>query len=482
MAIVACLLVGTPTPTRADDALLVTAGLSRSEARDLSRALARELSLSVVHAARVIDRLDAQAAEAPGADVAARVDARERAAMDAYVHLRFGPAEEAFTEAIEAIMEDPRRPADASRLAQLLFGRALVGLATQRGPAATIDLATAVTLDPELTPDRDEYGPPVLRAVASARREVRSQPEAEVTVDRSPEDATVWVDGREVPAGGAVSVRSGVRHLLTATRPGHTPRSQWIEVSDSGERVAVVLPRISGAALSLVALAAWESADADRAASALDESSAPLVARAMGAERAVIARRDGGDIELTLLDTDGRVIRTASGDAVDWEALPYTVLAALLAGRTLTPPSPADVALTVSAPNRVGLGEAIAIRIQLRDPEQRVSEVAARCGDAVTTARLEDGERGALSLSVAAPARETDVECLVRALDAEGRALGAPPDALDVEVATSEGTPFYAAWYFWLAVGLVVAGGVAAGVVATQVDQEPQQVLTIHGP
>jgi hypothetical protein len=483
VAILGAHVPATAQPSQdAQTILFVPKGLTRSEARDLSRALARELSSRIVHAGRVGERLAARAAGAPGADVAERVDARHRAAMDAYVHLRFGPAEEAFTEAIEATMEDPRRPADAGRLAQLLFGRALVRLATQRQDDAKRDLMSAITLDPELSPDRDQYGPPVMRAVGAARRELARQPEVSLQVERSPEDATVWIDGNAVPAGEPAQVRAGMRHLLTARRPGHEPRSQWIEVGGDDERVPVVLPRISGAVLALVALSAWEAADPERSFAALDETSAPLVARALGAERAVIARRGAGGIEATLFDQDGGVIRTAQGDAVDWEAIPFTVLAALLAGRTLTPPSPADVALSVSAPSEVGLGDAIPIRVQLRDPERRVSEIAARCGEALSTVRLDDEERGSSNLSVDAPRRETTIECLVRALDGEGRALGAPPDVLDVSVTESHATPFYAAWYFWLAVGLVAAGGAAAAIVATQVGQDPQQVLTINGP
>ncbi len=322
----------------------------------------------------------------------------------------------------------------------------------------------------------------MVRAVASARRELSRSPEVTLEIERSPEDATVWIDGGEAAPGEPVRVRAGVRHLLTARRPGHEPRSQWVEAPDEDLRVPVVLPRISGAVLALVALAAWEAADPDRSFAALDDVSAPLVARAIGAERAVIAARGPTGIGATLFDDDGAVIRTAQGDAVDWEALPFTVLAALLAGRTLTPPSPADVALSVSAPSEVGLGAAIPIRVQLRDPERRVSEVAARCGDALSTVRLDDEERGSLSLSVDAPRRETTLECLVRALDGDGRALGAPPDVLAVVVEEGDATPFYAAWYFWLAVGLVAAGGAAAAIVATQVGQEPQQVLTINGP
>ncbi len=486
LAVITVVILGGPgqsaaQPRAPQTLLFVPRGLNATEARDLSRALARELDMRVVHAARVGDRLAARAASAPGAAVAERVDAQERAAMDAYVHLRFGPAEQAFSQAIDATMEDPRRPADPKRLAQLLFGRALVGLATQRNDEAMVDLESAVTLDPDLAPDRDQYGPPVLRAVSAARRELARAPEVAIDVERSPEDATVWIDGREVPPGEVVRAQSGVRHLLTARRPGHEPRSQWIEASEGG-RVPVVLPRISGATLALVALSAWESADPERSFAALDEVSAPLVARALGAERAVIATRAAAGITMRLYDDDGHVIRTAEGDAVDWEALPFTVLAALLAGRTLTPPSPADVALSVSAPSEVGLGEAIPIRVQLRDPERRVDAVAARCGAAVSTVRLDASERSAVALSVDAPERETALECLVRALDGEGRALGAPPDVLDVSVTESERAPFYAAWYFWLAVGLVAAGGVAAAIVATQVGHDPQQVLTIHGP
>jgi hypothetical protein len=477
-----CVHAAAQSPETMATALFAPRGLTREESRDLTRALARELSVRVVHAGRVGERLAARAAEAEGADVAARVDARERAAMDAYVHLRFGPAADAFSAAIDATLEDPRRPADPARLAQLLFGRALVGLATQREDDAAADLGTALTLDPTLSPDEDRYGPPVLRAVLAARRDLLARPEATISVDRSPEDAMVWIDGREVPPSEGLAVRAGVRHLLTAARPGHTPRSQWVEVNAEGARVAVVVPRVSGPALALVALSAWERSDPGLHVGALDATTAPLVARALGFGRAVLAARDGDAIGLTLFDDDGAEIRSARGDAVDWEALPFTVLAALLAGRTLTPPSPADVALTVSAPNRVEPGQTIPIRVQLRDPERRASEVAARCGEAVTTLRLDDGDRDTLTLNVEAPDRTGDLACLVRALDEEGRALGAPPDALDVEIREGGGTPFYAAWYFWLAAGLVVAGGVAAAIIATQVNQEPMQVLRINGP
>lgn len=490
--LVVCVFVASPSGAGADEpvrALFVASGLPSEDEALLRDAIARELELELLDADGAVARLSRTARRLPEDPTEQRVETAEREALSAYLHLRFGPAETSFSEAITAFTEQRRRTPDASMLSRLLFGRALVRLAARRDGDARADLALALALDPELSPDPAEYGPPIFRAISAARAESRRARRVELRVDVAPEDSVVRVDGAPVPSGEVVRVAGGTRHLVTVERLGYVPQTVWVDAPRRGERrEQLVLERAQGPLLAWQALQAWraDSGEEELRVASMPAEVMPLVAQSLSATRVVSASRvSASEIAVVLRDAEGgEVVRQASGGRVDWEPTPYAVLAAALEGRVLRPPPPSDVTLTVAAPSRVAPAETIPFRVTVRDAEERVERVTARCGTLRTATRLgRDRDGDALALALTAPDSETTLRCDVRALDTDGRALASSPEELIVEVVESAGaSPWYSLWYVWGAVGLAVVAGITAGVLATRDDGPPEQFLRIYGP
>ncbi len=464
---------------RADtlSALWVERGVRDADREPLRAAVAAELDVEVVESTGTLGRLRRMARRLPADSTADTVAREERAALEAYLHLQFARAEQAFERAITAALSTDRGVAEGPELSRLVFGRALVRLAAQRSDDAALDLALAAALDPGFAPDRDEYGPPIFRAIADARHRAATGPTGALRVDVSPRDATVKLDGQPVPMGQALSVAAASAHLLTVERPGYVPRSQLVTAGTTeAERIEIVLDAAEGPLLAHQALDLARAEGGD----SVPDFAAPLVARALGLDRWVRAVGDaGGTIEIALGDAaTGEVIRTIRAGRVTWEATPFVVLAAALAGRVIEPPAPSDVSLTVAAPSRVEPGAPIAFRVSLRDREHRVDRVAVRCGELSTRLRLDSASAsGHIGLTLDAPEDQTTLACRVLALDSQGRVLGDPPGELSVIVEESERAPFYGTFWFWGAAGLAVAAGITAAVLATELGGSTEQTL-----
>jgi hypothetical protein len=268
-----------------------------------------------------------------------------RAARAAFVELRLAEANAAFERALDMLLLNERRAADHQVLARVFFERALVAQAAQQHDRAARDMAAAVTLDPDLSPSRDEYGPPVFRAIDLARQRVAKGPTGALRVDRAPPDAVVRVDGKRVEPGAQIVLAGRGPHVLTAERSGYEARSELIDL-DAGAaetRRAVVLSPATGAVLASQTLDAWSEAGGGQlTASGLTAALAVMVARALEIPFVVEARRQpSGDVDLVLrASASGEVERSVRGRRVEWEPWPWAALTEALEGRTVLPPVP----------------------------------------------------------------------------------------------------------------------------------------------
>ena len=467
------LVASFPWPASASDerALLLARGLPESDARALSRALGDATSRTIVPLDRALAELEERARSLGDDEVRARRDAALARARASYVELRLDDAREAYDAALEAELASERAAADSRTVARILFERALVLLAAQRESDAMQELRDAVILDPDLAPDPDVYGPPVFRALDRARAEVGRLPPASVRVNVAPAGARVTVAGRPLGDDGTALVPRGIRHLVTAEAFGHVPVSRWVTAS-SDEPVSIDLARASRALVAAQALGAYES---DRDATAIARAtSASLVIRATPLAAPAHYR-------LVARSLDGEE-RTAEGGPVDWEILPYTVLAAAVTGRRIAPPPAGDVELAVDLPQSVSLAAPIAIDVSARGGAGALRALVATCGDGRDETVVAGERNPSVELSIAAPASPGHVDCSVFAVDEVGRVRGRAPADGPFRVLVAEPQSWYAQWYVWTAVGVAVLGGAALALLLTRDDANGPEMLVIGGP
>jgi len=305
-------------------------------------------------------------------------------------------------------------------------------------------------------------------------------------IDRAPADARVRVDGQEVLGADPVRLRAG-SHLVTVERLGYEPQSKWVDVPRRGQAdVAFVLAAAEGPLLASQAIGAWgPDGNGVRSLAGLREEVRPLIARVLGANHIIEATRDdGGQLSLALRDAStGAVVRQARGQRVEWEASPYQVLAAALDGRVITPPPASEVSLAVSAPSVVSPEAVFPIRVAVRDTNHDARQVAVRCGRLRSAASLSAEGRSAITLNLTAPGEERTLDCEVYAVDEEDRVIARAPDRIRISVEAREaGAAWYERWYVWGAIGVGLAAGITAGVLATRGGDDPLQVLVIDGP
>lgn len=477
-------------------ALWIESGLDEGEALRLRESIAdQEMDLiDERSAAQLLGKL----AKGLPRDTRGRITkARLRQAREAYVELRLGPAAKAYDQAIRTALRSDRTIANAGAIADMVFGRALVRLASQRGDDALADMSLALSLRPDLAPDPDVYGPPVFRLLTDAREKLKRSQLIGVRIDRAPEDASVRLDGKLVRHGEEGKVRGPGRHLLTAQRFGYVPQSRWVEVDTAGQtQVAVALERAQGSLLAGQALAAWRRASGGGKQLRSDVLTTqrgllPLVARAVGAIRVVrLTAKSSGEIELAILDTEtGEVLRTARSDRAQSLAESFETLTSDLSGppgAILVPGASAQVSLVVTAPSAVEPSRMITLSVGVSGKRGLVDRLEARCGEAHTDARLSEIEGGTVMLHLAAPDDEGSIRCTVRALDGEGRLLAQAPEQgreMTLDVAEmSDRRPWYRRWYVWGVIGIAAAAiGVTAGVLVGT-SREPEQVWVVHGP
>ncbi len=468
-ALLLALAFASPASAQPARALLVARELPASETAAIAEALAVSLEQEIVTPDGLTERLEAAASELGDDPAAGRRDAALERARAAYVQLSLARAREAYDEALAAATSSARAPASPTEVAQIVFERALVALAGQQEDVARQDFVLAATIAPELAPDPGVYGAAVLRAFATARGRARRGPRRQLAVERAPEDARVWIDGREVPPGAPARVRGEGPHLVTAARPGYAARSVLVRAEGGVTSVGIVLAPAGGAQLARDALTAWRAAGEQ-----LDAAGADVVARAAGVTRIVEARRVDAEVIALVLHAPGSAepLRSARGARRSWEPRPFHVLAEALAGRVVTAPAaPTDrapVSLAVSAPSRVAPGEELALSLRVEDPDARLRRIHGECGDLAVERALE-AEAGAraLDLVMTAPEEETALRCAVRGLDVMGDTLvrfPAPDQSLLVEIRPEGGDDGVVVGLVVGALALVAIGAASAGV------------------
>jgi hypothetical protein len=461
---------GSTAIARGQRVLFYSVDLEERDQVDLIEAIGEHTSMRPIrvdgHTRERLATLSAREAM-PAAESADRL---ARQALDTYLHMYFGPAEQQLTEAIAMHVGDRAAPAAAGRVAQFVFERALVRLAAHREADARGDLELALVLDPALRADPDEYGPPILRLLEQAREALRARERRAIELSVEPAAAELEIDGRAV-APGSVELVAGVAHLVTARLPGYAPVSRWIAAGD--ERVALSLEAGSRELCARQALERWRDGAPDAVA-------VRLIALAEGLDRVLVASRDAAFVHLELAGArTGERVREASGERVDWEVGPFAVLAAAIDGRLVAPPRPDRVAISVSGPSSIAPGAPIPIAVRITDPEARAAWLRGRCGEREHAVRVV-ARRSAYTLRVGSTDRIGAIECGVRASDSEGRWLGVAPEPLRVAIAEPESSE---PW-IWLGVGAGGAVVVAVTIVAIALALEPSpsHVLRIHGP
>lgn len=453
---VALLILCAPAEVAAQRALLVAEAEVPPPLRD---AIEASTGLTLVERGALRGELEARA-ETLGEDPA-EVTATEALgrAHRAYLELRLGPARAAYREALDAWLGSERAPADPARVARLLFERALVHLAAHRRDEAQRDLRGAIAIDPELAPDREVYGAPLLTLFDRTRR-ARTTPRR-LVLQGLEDGATARVDG--AAARSPVDVHGEGPHLVTVTRLGSAPRSWLVRATGRQTVVDVALEPAPPALLAAQLL----EADAD--------ASPALLLRATGVDRVVRVRRLDDALDVTLTDADAQVLARAVGGPVDWEPRPYFVLAERLAGREVQRPPPAPAlapaALAVAAPASVHPRAAIALRITLRDPDHAARALRAACG----ASRAEADAAPTAELALRAPEALGALECAVRALGEDGAELVRRELSVDVVEPPSDDT----GW--WVLGGAVAAGVATAITILAVVLYEPPQRLVIGG-
>ncbi len=387
----------------------------------------------------------------------------------AYVQLRLGQSSVAYQQALERASASERQTADPIAIARILFERALVSLAAQQRDDAQRDLVSALQLHPGFQPDENVYGEPVRELLRDARA---ARPRTyRLEVQREPEDATVFVDGRAVAPGERAEVHGAGLHLVTVTRDGFAPQSLLVR----GTRRPPVRVRLRAASPELLALQALQHWG-DRP---LTESNVAFVARAAGVERLVRARRTGDQLEVVLTTLDAEVVRQAAGTQESWEPRPFYVLAERLAGREVHPPEPGTlpgVSLAVAAPDEVEPDSTIRLRVTLRDPASLARAIAATCGDQST--RAEPQARSVLELR--APSDEGTVGCVVSALDTTDSVLVRFPTTDEgLVVGVAEPPANRVIW--GVLGGALAAAAIGTAIALAFVLRDPQQVLVLEG-
>ena len=117
----------------------------------------------------------------------------------------------------------------------LLFG-AQANAALGDGPASDAAIDRALRLDGALVLDPGRHSP-VPRARVEARRAQRPSARHEVVVTGAPDDARVYVDGRNIADARTHAVAPG-RTLVQIEAPGYARQTRVIEVTDEDVTVA----------------------------------------------------------------------------------------------------------------------------------------------------------------------------------------------------------------------------------------------------
>jgi hypothetical protein len=292
-----------------------------------------------------------------------------------------------------------------------------------------------------------------------------------VRVNVAPPDSRVRVAGRPAGDDGSVTVPRAERQLIVVERFGHVPVSRWVTTSGD-EPVSIDLVRASRPLIAAQALHAYES-----------DQDPTSVARAISASLVIRATplATPSHYRLVARSFDGEE-RSAEGGPVDWELVPYTVLAAAVTGRQIAPPPAADVRLAVDVPESVSLSAPIAIDVSAHGGGQALRALVATCGTGRHDADVRGQRDPSVELTIAAPASPGHVDCSVFAVDDVGRVRGRAPSDGAFRVLVAEPEGWYAQWYVWTLVGAAVIGGAALALLLVSDDGNEPETLLIGGP
>lgn len=394
-----------------------------------------------------------------------------RRARDYYVNLKLDRADRAYERALKEIFEHPLSLPKTRTLARIYFEKAQISNARKKTGKAKQELSLAIRLNPRLVVDPNEYGPPVVRAVQKEKRRYQSLRKITLQINRAPQDAIVFINGQEVHKNGKVQVRGRGPHLVTARRLGFRSYIKFHSLRTKGyQELALVMKAAQGPVLAQQILRDWtpDGRIAKDVSSALPRELALQLAKLSNIPEVFEATAsENNHVEVKRIRVlDEEITVSVRGRSLSWEPWAFAVLSEALAGRTLERPDPKSLILALSAPTRVNATEDIEVLVQIRDTAAELRTLRAKCGEEERVQKIQGIKQGALSLSLKAPSKRSEIDCTVVGLDATGKeVVRSPPKDRPVKVFVDDPrfTPWYGRWYVWTAiVGAVAAGGASA--------------------
>jgi hypothetical protein len=393
----------------------------------------------------------------------------------AYQSLQIKKARSALQEASELENLCGAELTDAAGFRDLhLFG-GLLSLAQGSEEAALEEFRMALSHDPELKLSGKQYPPDVIDAFGKAKKRLLSEKAVEMSVDSSPPGAAVFIDGKsrgETPLGG-VPLYPG-HHFVRLERSGFTPWTMEIpKGSVLGSLRAQLVPKSNAPAPKEMfsVIAAGES---------LDE---PILAKLRS-----VSQFFGSDALLV-------VLLTKEGKSIHLGVRLFVGKPEILSKARLFNLGDSSVSY------RKKIQGVVSTFPQLRETQRRPDSKhlpaiaysdnsgsgsqSAQANPALP-ARPKNSEQDFLLLPPSGLAGDAAV-----ITDSDGRKvavpktnpLGAGADRSDtgtpvpIEVGTA--TPWYKTWWFWTAVGAVVAG-TATGLTLWAIQPEPKWTLVIR--
>lgn len=236
-AVTLCLLASS---ARAQTVGVIVVGEPTDEAGRFQKALEEALapgSAEVIKGDSVGRRLglgDGTGPEEPVIDRAA-VDRALREADAAYEGVEYTKALAALDRAGDLLSRAPH--ANWERVRDLHVLRTAIFAAQQRKSAARKSARQALLIDPHTKISLERFPPSLVQLVEDERKK---NPPVKVALTDLPEQATVRVDGRDVPAPYQVEVTRG-RHHLSVWAPGHRRLEGQYEWS-ANESLSIPLP------------------------------------------------------------------------------------------------------------------------------------------------------------------------------------------------------------------------------------------------
>lgn len=292
---------------------VVAVGGDAGAAGELQRAIELRLGTSrkviVAGTAEIATTLSPGPQNAPGAvrpvDPALQKEAAGllRQATDAYYEDRAAVALDRL--AALAALQDRTNAFPVSERVRLLLWRTAVFLALKDEAQAESEALAALTLNPDLKVDLNEFRPSVRDAIDRVRG--RGFRTATVVVSGLPPGAQLELDDRPVTAPFRATLG---RHRLTARAPGRREVVRTFDVQ-SDVSIPMTLPVSTDAATESVLSALAGSAELTREQRTLTEE---IISR-LKLDYLVVARPDGADARATIVNAKGGALAAPAGNA-----------------------------------------------------------------------------------------------------------------------------------------------------------------------